>query len=106
MKKYLVKISKTADKDIDHYRISGDIVSFKRVQKILDELEKHPYTGIGKSEMLKFQLAGKWSRRINKKDRLIYTVKESEVEVRFFPLWVIIYNNESKANQRFCLIKY
>ena len=36
----------------------------------------HPYEGFGKPEALRYELAGKWSRRISKEDRLIYTVDE------------------------------
>ncbi|WP_089081713.1 Txe/YoeB family addiction module toxin [Flavobacterium branchiophilum] len=40
------------------------------------ELEIHPTTGIGNPELLKHHLSGYWSRRINKKDRLIYQIIE------------------------------
>ncbi|MBZ9652791.1 Txe/YoeB family addiction module toxin [Psychroflexus sp. CCL10W] len=45
------------------------------------ELKIHTYTGIGKPEQLKHNLSGYWSRRINKKDRLIYQVVEDIVTV-------------------------
>jgi len=44
-------------------------------------LRDHPCTGIGKPEELKYELKGFWSRRINKKDRLIYKVQEDIVTV-------------------------
>jgi toxin YoeB len=40
------------------------------------ELENNPTTGIGDPELLKHSLSGLWSRRINKKDRLIYEIFE------------------------------
>jgi toxin YoeB len=40
------------------------------------ELENNPTTGIDDPEFLKHSLSGLWSRRINKKDRLIYEVFE------------------------------
>ena len=49
--------------------------------KILNELKEHPYTGTGNPEELKYELSGFWSRRINKKDRLIYEVQEEVVTV-------------------------
>ena len=49
--------------------------------KILNELKDHPYTGSGNPEPLKFELSGYWSRRINKKDRLIYEVHDDIVTV-------------------------
>ena len=34
-----------------------------------------PYQGIGKPEPLKHELAGKWSRRIDRKNRFVYAVE-------------------------------
>ena len=39
-------------------------------------MQEHPFTGIGKPEALKFELTGKFSRRINIEHRLIYDVDE------------------------------
>jgi toxin YoeB len=39
-------------------------------------LENNPTTGIGNPELLKHSFSGLWSRRINKKDRLIYEIFE------------------------------
>ncbi|MBR1922786.1 MAG: Txe/YoeB family addiction module toxin, partial [Paludibacteraceae bacterium] len=41
----------------------------------------HPQTGTGHPEQLKGDKAGLWSRRINKKHRLIYEIHETEVIV-------------------------
>jgi len=57
---------------------SGSQRDIKRVEKIFKELQKHPYTGIGSPEALKYELSGCWSRQINKKDRIIYMVDEIE----------------------------
>lgn len=40
------------------------------------EFEDNPKIGTGNPEQLKHQLSGFWSRRINKKDRLIYEIIE------------------------------
>ncbi|MGE6354358.1 Txe/YoeB family addiction module toxin [Flavobacterium sp. NPDC079362] len=42
---------------------------------------ENPFEGVGKSEALKHELSGLWSREINKKDRLLYRVKEELVTV-------------------------
>jgi toxin YoeB len=44
-------------------------------------LSTTPFEGTGNPEPLKYQLAGYWSRRINRKDRLIYRVFEDRVVV-------------------------
>jgi toxin YoeB len=38
-----------------------------------------PFIGIGKPEALKYQLAGKWSRRIDRENRLVYSVEDDTV---------------------------
>jgi toxin YoeB len=47
-----------------------------RINALIDDIERHPFTGIGKPEALKFNLSGWWSRRINKEHRLIYRVRD------------------------------
>lgn len=47
----------------------------------MQELSETPYTGVGKPEALKENLTGFWSRQINQKDRLIYTVNDDLVIV-------------------------
>ena len=44
------------------------------------------FTGIGKPEPLKYELAGKWSRRINAEHRLVYSVEENQIEVYLFSM--------------------
>ena len=53
----------------------------ERVEQIISELYIHPETGTGKPERLKFDLAGFWSGRINKKDRLIYFIENEIITV-------------------------
>ena len=81
MGKYQIIIKATAEKDLSKHKKSGDLASIKKIIKILNELKDHPYTGSGNPEPLKFELSGYWSRRINKKDRLIYEVHDDSVTV-------------------------
>ena len=53
----------------------------KRIKKLLEDIYAHPFTGIGKPEPLKFDLAGKWSRRINSEHRIIYKVSDGIIEI-------------------------
>lgn len=48
---------------------------------MIGELEVHPRTGTGKPELLKGDMAGVWSRRINKKDRILYEIHDEIVIV-------------------------
>jgi toxin YoeB len=45
-----------------------------RVNVLIAECLRHPFTGTGKPEPLKRNLAGWWSRRINREHRLVYRV--------------------------------
>ena len=81
MGKFKVIIADRARKDLIAIQKSGDKASIKKVESIIAELYIHPETGIGKPERLKFELAGYWSRRINKKDRLIYSVENEIITV-------------------------
>ncbi len=53
----------------------------KKINTLLKDIQKTLYTGLGKPEPLKFDLAGKWSRRINDEHRLVYEVKKGEIIV-------------------------
>ncbi|WP_406274087.1 Txe/YoeB family addiction module toxin [Nocardia sp. NBC_00881] len=53
----------------------------KGANKMIDAALHDPFTGIGKPEPLKHQLAGHWSRRISQEHRLIYLVTDTEIVV-------------------------
>lgn len=70
-----------AQKDRDYWKKSGNKAIMERISALLKDIMEHPYTGIGKPEPLKYDLAGKWSRRINAEHRLIYSVNENIITV-------------------------
>ena len=76
MWKYFVDFKDTAKKELIQIFKSGNRVAIKKLEKIILELAENPYTGTGNPEQLKHQLSGYWSRRLNKKDRLIYEIIE------------------------------
>jgi len=78
---YIVTYTETAIKDLQKHKKAGNKATINRITTIVTELQEHPYTGIGHPEQLKYSLAGFWSRRINQKDRLIYSVQEDIVTV-------------------------
>ena len=79
MIRYHLDFSKQANDDIDFYKKSGNKIILKKLLLLLQELTEHPFTGTGKPEALKHDLAGKWSRRINQEHRLVYQVLENSV---------------------------
>ena len=84
---YTLDFSKTALKDIKKHKKSGDKPTLKKIEKLLNELMKHPIEGTGQPEMLKHNLAGLYSRRINKKHRLVYSINEQIVTVYVLSAW-------------------
>ncbi len=53
----------------------------KRINLLLKDISRNPYSGLGKPEPLKHKYRGCWSRRINTEHRLIYKVKEEEIMI-------------------------
>lgn len=54
---------------------------FKKINKLIKDITRTPYQGMGKPEPLKHELSGYWSRRINPEHRLVYKVKDEALEV-------------------------
>jgi toxin YoeB len=52
-----------------------------RVNRLIEDVRRDPFTGIGKPEPLDYHLPGAWSRRIDDEHRLVYLVTESEITV-------------------------
>ncbi len=65
-------------KDIAFWKKSGNKVIMNKITALIEDIQLHPYEGIGKPEPLKYELSGKWSRRINKEHRIIYRVSEED----------------------------
>ena len=76
---YEIEFSKEAIKHVLLMRKSS-LQLYKKLEKLLDELREHPYTGTGHPEQLKY-LDGVWSRQLDKKNRIRYIVNESTIVV-------------------------
>mgnify|MGYP003397849297 FL=1 len=76
MGQFRLEVDGNAKVDFQKIYKSGDKSSIKKLEKIILELQAHPTIGTGNPEQLKHNLSGFWSRRINKKDRLIYEIIE------------------------------
>ena len=51
----------------------------KKINTLIKDIQSTPYSGIGKPEPLKYDLAGLWSRRIDHEHRLVYQVNDNEL---------------------------
>jgi toxin YoeB len=50
-----------------------------RINHLIHDIQREPFSGTGKLEPLKHAFAGYWSRRINDEHRLIYKVQEDAI---------------------------
>ena len=50
-----------------------------RINLLIQEIQRQPFSGIGKPEPLKHAFSGYWSRRINDEHRIIYKVQEDSL---------------------------
>jgi len=62
--------------DLEYWRRSGNKVVQAKITSLLTAIRLTPFEGTGKPEPLKNELAGKWSRRINREHRLVYAVSD------------------------------
>ncbi len=51
----------------------------KRINRLIKDVQRSPFEGIGKPEPLKHALSGYWSRRINDEHRFVYKVSNDSV---------------------------
>lgn len=75
-----VTFTPTALDDL-RYWLKTDKKLADRILALLEEARRTPFDGTGKPEPLRFQLAGCWSRRIDREHRLVYQVEENEIVV-------------------------
>lgn len=78
---YIIKLDPKAAADIAELKRSGNKAVIVKIERLLLELTEHPTTGTGQVEPLKENLSGFWSRRIDKFNRLIYTIEEEIITV-------------------------
>ncbi|MDR2232500.1 MAG: Txe/YoeB family addiction module toxin [Tannerella sp.] len=68
-------LSDKAQEHIAYWKEKNNYAIQKRIIALKNAIIASPYTGIGKPEPLKHELSGKWSRRIDRKNRFIYAVE-------------------------------
>ncbi len=66
--------------DYTHW-LTADRATVKRLNRLLDDVLRDPYAGIGKPEQLRHTFADAWSRRISEEHRLVYLVDGDDVVV-------------------------
>ena len=67
--------------DLEFWKQSENTKIQKKISLLIDGIEFNPFTGIGKPEALKYELSGKWSRRINHEHRIVYQVDDDKIKI-------------------------
>jgi toxin YoeB len=58
-----------------------DKAVLKKINALIKDIQRTPFTGIGKPEPLKHSLQGCWSRRIDNEHRLVYEIEGNVVKI-------------------------
>lgn len=53
----------------------------KKINTLIKDIQRDPFSGIGKPEALRFELSGKWSRRIDQEHRLVYKIEDGQIVI-------------------------
>lgn len=54
---------------------------FSKIILLIENIKQSPFKGLGKPEPLKHEIPTCWSRRINKKDRLVYRIHKRDIHI-------------------------
>jgi toxin YoeB len=73
-----ITFSKNAWEDYVSWQ-AEDKKMLKKINELINDIQRTPYEGKGKPEPLKYDLTGLWSRRIDREHRLVYEAKENEI---------------------------
>ncbi|MCL2350952.1 MAG: Txe/YoeB family addiction module toxin [Firmicutes bacterium] len=63
------------------YWQAQDKKTLGKINRLLKDVDRNGYDGIGKPEALSGRLAGFWSRRVDDKNRLVYRIKNGMIEI-------------------------
>ena len=61
------------------YRVENDRKMAARIVRLIKDIAREPFEGVGKPEPLRHDLTGFWSRRITDEHRLVYAVDKEKV---------------------------
>jgi len=53
--------------------------TYTKIVELINDIQRHPFSGLGKPEPLRYQLKGLWSRHITDEHRLVYKIANEEI---------------------------
>jgi len=54
---------------------------YAKIVDLIKDIQRNPFSGLGKPEALKHELSGLWSQRITREHRLVYRVSDEEIVI-------------------------
>ena len=63
------------------YWQTQDKKTLKKINKLLQDIERNGYNCIGKPEPLKHDLSGFWSVKIDEKNRIVFRIEDDKLEI-------------------------
>lgn len=63
------------------YWQAEDKKTLRRINKLLQDIDRNGYNGIGKPEPLKHDFSGFWSVRIDDTNRIVFRIKDGKIEI-------------------------
>ena len=61
------------------YRQKENKKMLKRINDLIKDIKRDPFTGLGKPQALKYELSGCYSRRIDHEHRLVYMIEDETI---------------------------
>ena len=58
-----------------------DKKTLSRIHKLIQNIRRTPFEGLGDPEPLKHQLSGLWSRRIDREHRIVYHISDTHLTI-------------------------
>ena len=63
------------------YWARRDVRVRDKINTLIEDIQRHPFSGLGKPEPLKRNLRGFWSRRITREHRLVYRIEAGVLQI-------------------------
>ena len=63
------------------YWQTQDKKTLRRINMLIEDIDRNGYNGIGKAEPLKYGFSGYWSKRIDKDNRLVFKIEGNALRI-------------------------
>lgn len=82
---YAIELTEEAERHLIFWR-KNDKKTLKRIRALIANMQETPYSGLGKPEALRHEWSGFYSRRIDSRNRLVYTVDDDRQLITIYML--------------------